>query len=193
MKKVIFSLLTVMALGFFTNGAQAQAPALKVGVFNPDAIVARLPEYKDVQKKIEAFEKDSLGPRRDAIEYQYNRADSSYKADSAAGKSKQVLDYSNQQRQQYAWQLINWQQIVQNAERQKFAELARPLYDKVNKVYMDEVKAQKITLVLNPDAVMYVDDKTVINLFLPVAKKLNIDLNANPEGAAGADSTGLGQ
>lgn len=191
MKKVIFSLLTVIALGFFTNNTQAQtAPALKVGLFNPDVIVARLPEYKDVQKKIEAFDKDSLGPRRDAIEYQYNRADSSYKADSAAGKSKQVLDMINNQRQQYAWQLINWQQIVQNAERQKFAELARPLYEKVNKVYMDEVKAQKITLVVNPDAVLYFDDKTVVNLFLPVAKKLNIDLNANPNAA---DSTGAGQ
>lgn len=191
MKKVIFSLLMVMALGFFTNNTQAQtAPALKVGVFNADVLVARLPEYKDVQQKIEAFDKDSLGPRRDAIEYQYNRADSSFKADSAAGKSKQVLDYSNQQRQQYAWQLINWQQIVQNAERQKFAELAKPLYDKVNKVYMEEVKAQKITLVINPDAVMYVDDKVVVNLFIPVAKKLGIDLNANPNGA---DSTDVGQ
>ncbi|QEC72164.1 OmpH family outer membrane protein [Arachidicoccus ginsenosidivorans] len=63
MKKVIFSLLAVMALGFFTSNAQAQtSPALKVGVFDYDVIVGHLPEYKDVQKKIEEFEKDSLGP-----------------------------------------------------------------------------------------------------------------------------------
>jgi Skp family chaperone for outer membrane proteins len=189
MKKVIFSLLAVMALGFFTSNAQAQtSPALKVGVFDYDVIVGHLPEYKDVQKKIEEFEKDSLGPRRDAIEYQYNRTDSTYKADSASKKSKAVLDMINQQRQQYAWQLINWQQIVQNAERQKFAELSQPLYDKVQKVLMDEVKAQKITLVIKPDDVIYVDDKTVINLFNPVAKTLGIDLKA-----PATDSTGAGQ
>jgi Skp family chaperone for outer membrane proteins len=183
MKKVIFSLLTVMALGFFTSNAQAQTPALKIGVFDYDIIVGRLPEYKDVQQKIQVFEKDSLGPRRDALEYQYNRADSSYKADSAAKKSKQVLDMINQQRQQYAWQLINWQQIVQNAERQKFGELSQPLYEKVQKVLMEEVKAQKITLVIKPDDVVYGDDKTIVNLFEPVAKKMGINLNAQ-------DSTG---
>ncbi|QEC72165.1 hypothetical protein FSB73_11260 [Arachidicoccus ginsenosidivorans] len=94
----------------------------------------------------------------------------------------------NQQRQQYAWQLINWQQIVQNAERQKFAELSQPLYDKVQKVLMEEVKAQKITLVIKPDDVIYGDDKTIVNLFNPVAKKLGIDLKAPT-----ADSTGAGQ
>ena len=187
MKKVIFSLLTVMVIGFVATNAQAQtATTFKVGVFDLDAIVPKLPEYKDVQKKLESFERDSLGPRRDAIEYQYNRADSSYKADSAAKKSKQVLDYSNQQRQQYAYQLINWSQIVQNAERQKYAELANPLYEKVNKVFLEEVKAQKIPLVLKPDAITYVDDKVIVNLFIPVAKKLGIDLNA-------PDSTDAGQ
>lgn len=191
MKKVIFSLLAVIGLGFVTNNTQAQStPALKVGIFDMDIIVSRLPEYKDVQAKIDAFDRDSLGPRRDAIEYQYNRADSSYKADSAAKKSKQVLDYSNQQRQQYAWQLINWQQIVQNAERQKYSELARPLYEKVNKAFMEEMKAQKVTLVIKPDAAIYWDDKVVVNLFEPVAKKLGIDLKANPNAA---DSSGAGQ
>ena len=179
MKKVIFSLLTVMALGFVTNGAQAQS-ALKIGVFDLDMIVQAMPEMKDVQAKMDKYNKDSLGPERDAIEYQYNRADSSYRADSTAGKSKAVLDYSNQQRQQYAYQLINWRQIVAQKQQGKYQELARPLYEKANKVFTDEVKAQKISIVLKPDAISYVDDKLIVNLFEPVAKKLGIDLNAAP-------------
>lgn len=190
MKKVIFSLLTVMSLGFFTTGAQAQAPALKVGVFDYDIVIGHLPEYKDVQAKLESFERDTLGARRDALEYQYNRADSSYRADSAANKSKAVLDMINEQRQQYAWQLINWNQIVQNEDRRKFAELSRPLYDKIQKALMAEVEAQKVTLVIKPDQVVYVDDKVIVNLFEPVAKRLNINLQADPNAP---DSTGTGQ
>lgn len=180
MKKVIFSLLAVMAVVFVTNNAQAQtAPLpLKVGVFDMDIIVARLPEYKNVEKKLEDYQKDSLGPKRDELEFQYNQQDSIYKADSIAKKPKSVLDYANKQRQQFAWQLYNWQNIVQNASRQKFTELSQPLYEKVNKAYLDAVKAAKVTLVLKPDAVMFVDDKVVVNLFEPVAKTLGIDLNA---------------
>ena len=182
MKKVIFSLLTVMAVGFITNGVQAQS-ALKIGVFDLDMIVQAMPEMKNVETKIDEFNKDSLGARRDAIEYQYNRADSSYKADSTAGKSKAVLDYSNQQRQQYAYQLINWRQIAANEQQRKYQELARPLYEKANKAFTEEVKAQKITLVLKPDAISYAEDNAIINLFEPVAKKLGIDLNAAPAAA----------
>ncbi|HTN36394.1 MAG TPA: OmpH family outer membrane protein [Arachidicoccus sp.] len=179
MKKVIFSLLAVMALVFVANNSQAQTtPALKVGVFDMDIIVARLPEYKNVQAKLEEYQRDSLGTKRDELEFQYNRLDSMYKADSLAKKPKSVLDYSNKQRQQFAWQLYNWQNIVQNASRQKFSELSQPLYEKVNKAYLDAVKAAKVTLVIKPDAVMFVDDKVVVNLFEPVAKTLGIDLNA---------------
>lgn len=191
MKKVIFSLMTVMALGLFTSNTQAQTtPALKVGVFDIETIVTRMPEFKEVQKKMDLYDKDSLGSQRDAIEYQYNRADSSYRADSAAGKSKQVLNMINQQRQQYAWQLMNWQEIATRAHQQKLGLLARPLVEKVNKVFLEEVKAQKITLVLNPNVINYADDKVVISLFEPVAKKLGIDLKADPNAA---DSTGAGQ
>lgn len=193
MKKVIFSLLAILALGFVTDTAEAQtAQPLKVGIFDPGVIVQRLPEFKNVQAKVKEFQTDSLAPKRDELEFQYNRLDSTYKADSLAKKPQSVLDYSSKEKQKFYWQLLNWQSIVENATRQKYGQLAQPLYEKVDKAMQDIIKAQKITLVISPNEVIYFDDKTVINLFEPVAKTLGIDLNAQPQAPAGADSTGAG-
>lgn len=193
MKKVIFSLLAILALGFVTNTAEAQtALPLKIGIFDPGVIVQRLPEFKNVQDKVKQFQTDSLAPKRDDIEFQYNRLDSTYTADSLAKKSQSVLDYLSKQKQQFYWQLLNWQGIVENATRQKYQQLAQPLYEKVDKAMQDIIKAEKITLVVSPNEVVFFDDKTVINLFEPVAKALGIDLNAQPPQQPAADSTGTG-
>lgn len=183
MKKVIFSLLMVTGLAFAANKATAQTAPLKIGVFDIDQMVQAMPEMKDVQAKLESYQRDSLGPQRDNLELQYTRADSSYKADSLAKRSAATLEYDRKQLAGFGQTLMQWQQIVQQNSQNKYQELAAPSYKKAADAFNKAVKDNHITLVLKPDAIQYADDKQITNLFVPVAKALGVNINA------GSDST----
>jgi len=184
MRKVIFSLLAITGLGFAANKAQAQTTPLKIGVFDIDQMVQAMPEMKDVQAKLESYQRDSLGPQRDNLELQYNRADSSYKADSLAKRSAATLDYDRKQVTGFAQTLMQWQQIVQQNSQNKYQELAAPSYKKAADAFNKAVADNHVTLVLKPDAIQYADDKQIINLFVPVAKALGVNINGQGESAA---------
>lgn len=179
MKKVLFSLLAMIGLGFAANKATAQATPLKVGVFDMDQMVQLMPEYKtSIQPKIEAFQKDSLGPAKDNLDTLFSNAQETYKNDSLAKKSASILSYDRQKLQELYIKEANWNQIIQNETQRKFYEIAKPTYDKVAASYKKVLAANKITLVLNPSAIEGgTDPKAITNLFELVAKDLGVKLD----------------
>jgi len=168
MKKVFFSLLVVVAV-LFAGKADAQ---VKVGVFDIDYMVQAMPGYAKVDSMVQIYQRDSLGTEYQILNNEYHRLDSTWKADSAAGKAKAVLDYSNTQRQQVGMKLVYWQQYAQQKSNAKTGELAQPLYEQVVDAYKKVLANRKYTIILKPQT--YEAGFPIDNLFVSVAKELKL-------------------
>lgn len=191
MKKVLFSLLLVACVfaAGTTAKAQSTSPVIKIGIFDIDRMVQAMPGYGKVDTAVGLYERDSLAAEYEFYNSEYHRLDSTFKADSAKGKPKSVLDAIGQQRQQVGLNIVYWQQIAQNKSQNKRAQLAQPLYETVANAYKKILEAKKITLVLKPEAIEMGSSPAVIeDLFVLVAKELKIPLGQQGQGAAaGAD------
>ena len=167
-------------LRFFTLGAflftsaisYSQAP--KIGVFDLDIMVRAMPGYATVDSLVASYDRDSLGAEYDYTVAEYNRLDSTYKADSAAKKSPTVLNLEKDQRTQFATTIIYWQQISQNKSGERRRMLADPLFTKVIAGYKKVLDANNYLVILKPGA--YEVGSKVDNVFERVAKELKINL-----------------
>jgi len=175
MKKVLFSIFTLTALFFVTEKAPAQTQ-LKIGVFDIDLMVQSMPGYHNVDSLLQIYNSDSLSAEYEIYQSEYSRLDSTFKADSAAGKNATILNYTSTQRRQMAMNIAYWQQIAQQKLNNKRGILAQPLYAEVAKAYKKVLDARKYTLVLKPNT--YELGSQVENVFLFVAKELKIQLPA---------------
>ena len=176
MKKVLFVVLAFA--GSFVAANNANAQAVKIGVFDIDIAVSNMPGYRTVDSLLAIYQQDSLRSEYDFAVKEYNRLDSNYKADSAAKKSATVLNYQKDQRSQVATTIVYWQQISQQKTEQKRQELAGPLYEKVIGAYNKVLQANNYLVVLKPGAYEYgsklenVFEKVFKELKLPVPEQL---------------------
>jgi Skp family chaperone for outer membrane proteins len=171
MKKTVFGLLVVIASLFAGNSANAQQ---KIGVFDVDIMVQAMPGYRGVDSLLQIYERDSLRLEYDYALGEYNRLDSTYKADSAKKAPASVLTYVKDQRTQVATTLIYWQQISQNRMEGKRQQLAGPLYDRILTAYQKVLQGNNYLVVLKPGA--FEMGSKVENVFEKVAKELKITL-----------------
>ena len=177
MKKVLFVAMAFAGLLFAGNSVQAQA--VKVGVFDIDIMLQAMPGYRAVDSLLQIYEQDSLRGEYDFAMREYNRLDSTYKADSTAKAPASVLNYVKQQRNEIATTIIYWQQISQRKTEGKRQELAGPLYERIIPAYQKVIRDNNYLVVLKPDAIEFIGSSKVENLFEKVAKELKITL---PEG-----------
>lgn len=166
--------MLVMVAGFFaTTNVNAQSTP-KIGVFDIDIMVQAMPGYGRVDSALTAYEQDSLRGEYEFAVQEYNRLDSTYKADSAAGKNSGVLKYQQDQRSQFATTIIYWQQIAQQKVEQKRQVLAGPLYESVLGAYSKVLQNNSYLVILKPGS--YEMGSKVENVFEKVAKELKITL-----------------
>ncbi|MES1220180.1 MAG: OmpH family outer membrane protein [Bacteroidota bacterium] len=167
----------IIAIAFVCLSSQAfsQANQLKVGVFDIDIMIQAMPTYSStVDSALQAYAKDSLSQEYLFYQQEYTRVDSSYKIDSVLKKPQSVLDLKERQRQELAYNIINFQQIADQRLAIKRAWLARPLYEKVMAAYKRVLETQKYTLILKPNS--YEMFSHVENVFVRVGKELNVAL-----------------
>ncbi len=176
MKKVLTAAACIVALCFGFNKLNAQtATGLKVGVFDLDIMVQAMPEYRAVDSLTQVYQRDSLGAEYQVYQSEYQRLDSTLKADSVKGSvPKTVMDYNNQQKQQMAMQLVYWQQIAQQKSNAYQQKLLAPSYQKVLVAYKKVLATKKYDLILKPDA--YELGSKVENMFPFVAKEMGVTL-----------------
>jgi Skp family chaperone for outer membrane proteins len=188
MKKVVFGLLVAVVGLLAGSGVNAQA---KIGVFDVDIMVQAMPGYRGVDSLLQIYERDSLRQEYDYAVSEYNRLDSTYKADSAKKAPASVLNYVKEQRTQVATTIIYWQQIAQNRVEGKRQQLAGPLYDRVLTAYQRVLQGNNYLVVLKPGA--FEMGSKVENVFEKVARELKITLpeglRSSPEEAAEQKST----
>jgi len=180
MKKILFSVFVLTAVSFLTEKVQAQQ--VKIGVFDLDIMVQAMPGYANVDSLLQIYQRDSLTAEYDVYMSEYQRLDSTYKADSAlvaqGKKSKALLDYTTNERQKMAMNVAYWQQIAQNKYESKRGQLAQPLYEQVYNAYKKVLSQKKYALVLKPGAYEPGNPRDnlfqVDNLFISVAKELKL-------------------
>ncbi len=150
------------------------ASAQKTGYINLDQVVALMPEISKLDTVLQRYQADSLNPQFSYMVSEYNRKDSI-----ANGKDslKTPLVTRRQIRQELeglAYQIQNWQQIVQNALQGKQNELLEPIYAKAMNALNAVAKEAGYTYVYNKEALL-VAPKTD-DLLPLVAKKLNLKI-----------------
>ena len=176
MKKFFLLTLTIFTLGMaLQSHAQAPATALRIGVFDIDLMVQALPEYRSVDSLTANYEQDSLGAQYQSFQVEYQRLDSTFKADSAAKRPQSVLDYSNNLRRQMAYNIYYWQQISQQKSNDFRGQLAQPLYARVVSAYKKVLAANKYSIILKPNS-YEIGTPHLENVFIPVAKEMNVTL-----------------
>ncbi len=175
MKNIFFSILFLTTLMFVCEKAEAQQQ--KIGIFNIDYMVQAMPGYREVDSLVQLYDRDSLNTEHDIYVSEYQRLDSTYKADSllvAQGKkSKAILDYTAGERQKMAINLTYWQQIAQQKENSKREQLSQPLYVQVGSAYRRILETKKYTLIFKPEAFEF-GTTAADNLFIAVAKELKL-------------------
>lgn len=179
MKKVLIAVVALVGLLISTNETKAQAQ-VKIGFFDLETMVTVMPGYRSVDSLLQIYERDSLTTEYDFYQSEFRRLDSTFKADSAAGKAKNVLELIQRQRSDVAVNLIYWQQISQQKIEGKRNVLAGPMVQLVFAAYQKVLQRGNYTFVLNPQALEGVSLRMGLtkaeNLFIPVAKELKIDL-----------------
>jgi Skp family chaperone for outer membrane proteins len=194
MKKVIFSMLVLSAVMF--AGEDVKAQQFKVAVFDIDYMVQAMPGYASVDSLLQIYQQDSLATEYNIYQSEYQRLDSTFKADSATGKSKAILDYTAGKRQEMAMNLVYWQQIAQRKSETKRGQLAQPLYVQVAGAYQKVLEIKKYNLILKPQT--YEFGFPIDNLFISVAKELKLtslpqellQLGNDPDAKTPAPGTG---
>jgi Skp family chaperone for outer membrane proteins len=174
MKKVLSFVFSITALLFLSINASSQT--LKIGVFDVDVMVQAMPGYQNVDSLMQIFDRDSLGTLREYYEAEYQRLDSTYKADSAqvatGKKSKAILDMVYADRQKAMVNIVYWQQIAQNKSNEKRGVLSQGLYNLVVNAYKKVLARKKYTLVLKPQT--YEGGFKIDNVFIAVARELKL-------------------
>jgi len=174
MKKILF------ALGCFTfliiEGKNTKGQSLKIGVFDIDVMVQAMPGYRVVDSLMQIYEADSLATEFQYYQLEYQRLDSTYKADSvlvAAGKkAKALLDFTVEERRKMGLNLVYWQQIAQNKANNKRSQVARPLYEVVTSAYKKVLARKKYAVILKPQT--YESGFAIDNIFISVARELKL-------------------
>jgi Skp family chaperone for outer membrane proteins len=174
MKKVSVLVFCVVFILFAQANAKSQV--LKIGVFDIELMVQAMPAYREVDSLMTIYNRDSLGALREYYELEYNRLDSTYKADSAMAatgqKSKAVFDMLTADRQKAMLNIVYWQQIAQDRSDTKRAQLSEKLFKQVSDAYKKVLARKKYTLVLKPNT--YEAGFRIDNIFIAVARELKL-------------------
>ena len=174
MKKLLsFVFILTVSLLLSMN---VRSQTLKVGVFDIAIMVQAMPGYPVVDSLMQIYDRDSLGALREYYESEYQRLDSTYKADSAqvatGKKSKAILDMVSADRQKAMINILYWQQIAQNKSNEKRSVLSQGIYNLVVNAYKKVLARKKYTLVLKPQT--YEGGFKIDNIFIAVARELKL-------------------
>ncbi len=174
MKKNLLPLFCLIV--FMMLGKNIKAQSLKVGVFDIDLMVQAVPGYHLVDSLVRIYETDSLSVELQYYQMEFQRLDSTYKADSvlvANGKKlKALLDFTIEERRKIGLNIVYWQQLSQNKSNNKRNQLAQPLYTEVANAYKKILDRKKYTLVLKPQT--YEAGFAIDNIFIAVARELKL-------------------
>ena len=190
MSKRITAVLTLLLfasplISGFINDAQAQA--LEVGYTDHEVIIINMPDYQEVQTQLQTEYQGS----QEELQTLYQ--DYQEQLEKYQRQQSLLSEERRQEREQELMQLQ--QQIQQQAQQedqalaQREAELMQPILEKVQAA-IDKVAAEQgLDLVLRSQVgtqpvLLYVNEETIADITLDVARELGLDVSEAEAAAA---------
>ena len=167
MKKLLgLTLLAVVAFGISTASAQ------KFARINSQEIVLAMPELTEIQKNLEALEKD-WAEQLEQIQVEFNNKMADYEKNQAtmAASIKQMKQQELQQLQQRFGEV---QQLAQQDMQKKQAELFDPVQKKAHEAITKIAKAAGYLAVFETASLIYFDEAQLVDIAPLVKKELGI-------------------
>lgn len=184
-----FLLAALVALAAFPLAAQAQE--VKIGYLDPDLLLARMPEARDVQSRLQQqlqADQQELATLQQTMAEKYQ--DYEQNASVMNDEARQAREQELLQMQQ---QLQASQQEKLQALQQQEATLLQPLFDKLNAAIEEVAEAQGVSIVFstvaNDSPVVLYAGANAVDLTQPVAEQLGISVAAGAAPAA-SDTSG---
>lgn len=182
MKKLLLVCVAVVASLMFSNSTHAQTQ--KIGYFDEQETLLFFPGIGRIDTLLQVYQRDSLGAEYEARIYEYNRADSMFRKDSA-GMPVKVRELAVRDLNQKRGILANWQTNAQQMYEAKMNQLLLPYKQKIFDALKQVVAEQKYAYVLNSQAIamQYAPPSILDNLGIRVAMKLKLPLPKEYEDA----------
>jgi Skp family chaperone for outer membrane proteins len=179
MKKMLVGTALMLSFCLAVN-AQAPATATKIGYFDLEAIISLMPGAQKIDSLMQAFVKDSINTEYDFRVEEFNKNDSTLKADSVKIPAKVFQERKAKLYQEF-YLLQNWQEYSQQMYQAKQQQLVSPFAQKAIEAFRKVVAEGKYTHVFKADS--FYEAPPSDNLVPLVAKKLGITMPA--EGGPG--------
>ena len=158
-----------IAIAMLFVGSVAANAQQKIGYVDAEGIVAAMPDLKEIQTKMDAFAKDSIGGEYERLSKDYKIKDSIYKD---AKTIKQVKDAVQKDLVELEQVLANWQESASQVYEFKRNQLMVPVYKKVREAIIAVSKEKGYTYIADENN--FIVKPEADNLSKAVAQKLNI-------------------
>jgi outer membrane protein len=164
----------ICIVAFFTLSFTASAQ--KTGYISLDQVVSLMPEVRKIDSLLQKYQSDSLNPQFTYMVSEYNRKDSTVNGKDSLKTPASARALVRQEMEGLAYQIQNWQQIVQNAMQNKQSALLEPVYRRAMTALRAASKENGYTYVYNKEALLVAPEGD--DLLTLVAKKLNVKVPA---------------
>lgn len=145
------------------------AHAQKIGYVDAEGIISVMPDLKDIQTKMDAFAKDSIGGEYERLSHDYKIKDSIFKDPKSI---KQIKDAVQKDLVELEQVLANWQESATQVYEFKKNQLMVPVYKKVREAIAAVAKEKGYAYVADEGS--FIIKPEADNLSKAVAQKLNV-------------------
>lgn len=184
MKKLMIA--AAVFAGVMLAGTDKAAAQSKMGYFDLEYVVSQMPGVAKVDTLLAIFERDSLGMEYDFRLSEFQRNDSTLRADSAKMPVRLYQEKKNEMIQKF-YVLQNWQQYSQQVGQAKQQELMEPFLNKALTAFQQVVEEGKYGYVFKRESLWIAPPGD--NLIPLVAKKLGLKLPVDPNAPAESSET----
>ena len=169
MKKIVKLTLTVACVMFSTS-----LFAQKFGRINLQEIVFAMPEFKEMQTKLEAVTKD-WGEQLETIQVEFNNQYTNFQKD-RANLSAAAVQVKESELQALQTRYAELQQVAQQDVERQQAELFRPIHQKAMDAVNKIAAAGGYTGIFDMSvaSMAYLNESTVTDISAAVRKELGI-------------------
>jgi outer membrane protein len=165
---------------------QGTAQDSRIGYTNQELLLGNMPEMQQVQQQIEQ-EAQTMRQEMQAEEQELQEMFAEYQ--------KQQALLSDERRAEREQQIRQRQQELQQAAQerqqelaQREAELMQPLLEKLQTALNTVAEEENLDVVLRSQALLYVDEQSVVDVTPQVAQRLGIDVSGGAEAGPSVDA-----
>ncbi|GAB3327779.1 OmpH family outer membrane protein [Marivirga atlantica] len=163
-------LIIMLALGLAIN---LNAQNVKIGYTNADYVLSLMPESKEVQSQIQAYEKQFSNTIQQKVQtFQQKVAEYQQNAPTMTDQVRTDKEMELQAEQQ---SLQKFQQDAEQSIMRKQQELYEPLYEKIQNAIDKVAEENGFTHIVRAEAMLYIADEDNGNISDMVLRKLGVE------------------